>query len=88
MRKKHFLLVQTSLMRDVIFASRYRFRTQLKLFTLHLVMQQLELHVGWHLPPSQRRTQGQGLNCISRVMISLEMDHDENECLGLCAAMD
>lgn len=33
---------------------------------------------------SWRRMQGQGLTCIRHVIISLEMDHDQNECLGLC----
>lgn len=32
------------------------------------------------------RRQGQGLNCISHVMISLEMDHDKNERLGQCSS--
>lgn len=58
------------------------------LSTLHVMRQQLQLHVGWHVPLPQRRMQGQGLNCISRVIISLEMDHDKNECLGPCAVMN
>lgn len=52
--------------------------TQLKWRALHVMRQELQLRVGWHVPPSQRRTQGQRLNCISCVIISLEMDHDKN----------
>lgn len=50
--------------------------------------QQPQLHVGLHVRLSQRRMQGQGLNCISRIIISPEMDHDKNLHLGLRAVMD
>lgn len=73
-----------SLLAGIVFCS----LLQLMLSTLHVMRQQLKLHVGWHVPLPWRRMQGQGLNCISRVIISLEMDHDKNECLGPCAALD
>lgn len=51
--------------------------------TLHVMRQQPQLHVAWHMYRPQRRMQGQGLNCISHVIFSLQMDHDQNERLGL-----
>lgn len=52
--------------------------TQLILCTLHVIRQQPQLHVSLHVPLPQRRMQGQGLNCISCIIISPEMDYDKN----------